>query len=353
MRLNLNENIMLQKIQNYINWILPPVLGGSLYCIIYIAGHFEPEIFSWNVIIFGAVEIAFLFFLVRRFLNYRFQKEGVRILNFKNFLMTFAIVQIFHLGIYVCFKYLLIIIAPQDDSISWVHLLLTGSLGIVYGIILVGTQLMLLFFKGWNESKIREEQLEKENTKAKLASLKLQLNPHFLFNNFHTLDGLIHEDQKEASSFLMELSGLYRSILRYSDDEIILLEKELELVKHFNFLMEKRFSENFYCEILLSTEVKDNFFVPPMSIQLLLENVVKHNRIDKENPLKCSISKEGDYVVVKNKLAPKRQVQKSSGIGLENLKLRYELLSDLPVVIEDGGGEFIVKIPLLDVAIGV
>ena len=346
----LNENIMLQRFQNYMNWLLPPILGGSLYCIIFIAGHFEPEIFSWKVILFGTLEIAFLFFLVRKFLNYQFRKQDLGVLNWKNFLIAFLIVQIVNLSIYILWKSYLIISGPQSDSISSTHLLMTAAQGVVYGLILVGTHFMFLFFKGWSESKVRAEQLEKENTKAKLASLKLQLNPHFLFNNFYTLDGLIHENQKEASSFLMELSGLYRSILKYSDDEIIPLQKELELVNHFNFLMEKRFGENYKCDVHLPENIKDEYFVPPLSIQLLLENAVKHNRIDDVHPLECNIFEDGEYLVIKNKLVPKIQVQKSSGIGLGNLKLRYQLLSDLPIVIEEGSGKFVVKIPLLRIS---
>jgi len=206
---------------------------------------------------------------------------------------------------------------------------------------------MIYFFKGWNESNIRSEQLEKENTRARLESLKLQLNPHFLFNNFNTLDGLIHENQAEASAFLMELAALYRSILKYADEEIIPLEKEIELVQHFNYLMEKRFGKNFICEINLPKESLQKYHVPPMSIQLLLENVVKHNRIEDAYPLICTIRKEDEYLVVENKLAPKKQVQKSSGIGLENLKSRYKLLSNELIKIEKDQQIFKVSIPLI------
>lgn len=339
---------MLQQLKRYINWLLPPILGGSLYMIIFIAGQFDPEIFSWSVVVFEILIIGLLFFLVRKFLDSRYRKEGAKMLNWINFLIAFAIVLSTWFGLYILIKILLIVFTPQDDSISIWHIVLSLAQAVIVGITLVGIQFMWLFFEGWNKSNLRAAQLEKENAKARLASLKLQLNPHFLFNNFHTLDGLIHENQSEASSFLMELAALYRSILKYSDDEIILLEKEIELVRHFNFLMEKRFSKSYHCKIEVSEKVKQNFYVPPLAIQMLLENAVKHNRIDNGNPLKCVIEKEGDFIVVKNNLAPKTQIQKASGIGLKNLKRRYKMLSDLPIKIEKSSKEFKVFIPLID-----
>ena len=338
---------MLQKLQIYVNWLVPILLGSSLYCIIYISGHFEPEIFTWQVPLAFSIIIAILFFLVRKFLNARFQKKREQILNWKNFLLTFLIVEIAFLIIYLILKTALIHFSSQTDSIGKWHLLLVAALGTISGLILVGIQLMILFFKGWNESKLKIEQFEKETTKARLASLKLQLNPHFLFNNFHTLNGLIHEDQEEASDFLMELANLYRSILSYSDDEIISLQQELVLVQHFNFLMNKRFTSNYQCVIHISEQSKQKYSLPPLSIQLLLENAVKHNRIDDEHPLKCTITENGHFLEVINKISPKIQKQQTSGIGIENLKMRYQLLSDLPIIVLQNKEIFSVKIPLL------
>jgi len=340
---------MIQKIQTYINWLVPILLGSSLYCIIYIAGHFEPEIFSWGVLLGSIIIIAILFFLVRKFLNTRFQKEREQILNWKNFLLTFLIVQIVYLFIYFIIKTLLIQFTPQTGMIGKWHLLLVAAQGIILGLILVGIQLMILFFKGWNESKLQIEQFEKETTKARLASLKLQLNPHFLFNNFHTLNGLIHENQEEASGFLMELANLYRSILTYSANEVISLQQELGLVQHFNFLMNKRFAANYQCIIHIKEQSKQKYYLPPLSIQLLLENAVKHNRIDDEHPLICTITEDGPFLEVVNKISPKVQKQLTSGIGIENLKMRYQLLSDLPISVLHAREKFSVKIPLLKV----
>jgi len=342
-------SLMLQKLQIYVNWLVPILLGSSLYCIIYISGHFEPEIFTWKAPLAFSIIIAILFFLVRKFLNARFQKQREQILNWKNFLLAFLIVEIAFLVIYLILKTVIIQVSSQTGSIGKWHLLLVVALGTIFGLIIVGTQLMILFFKGWSESKLKMEQLEKETTKARLASLKLQLNPHFLFNNFHTLNGLIHEDQEEASNFLMELANLYRSILSYSADEIISLQQELDLVQHFNFLMNKRFVSNYECVIQVSEQCKQNYFLPPLSIQLLLENAVKHNRIDDEHPLKCIITEKGSFLEVVNKISPKAQTQKTSGIGIKNLKMRYQLLSDLPITVFRNTKIFSVKIPLLKV----
>jgi len=245
-------------------------------------------------------------------LNTRFQKEREQILNWKNFLLTFLIVQIVYLFIYFIIKTLLIQFTPQTGMIGKWHLLLVAAQGIILGLILVGIQLMILFFKGWNESKLQIEQFEKETTKARLA-------------------GLIHENQEEASGFLMELANLYRSILTYSANEVISLQQELGLVQHFNFLMNKRFAANYQCIIHIKEQSKQKYYLPPLSIQLLLENAVKHNRIDDEHPLICTITEDGPFLEVVNKISPKVQKQLTSGIGIENLKMRYQLLSDLPI----------------------
>ena len=340
---------MLSKIEKYIAWLLPPVLGGSFYLMMYISSHFEEEVFLWEVILFFTLDIALLAFLVRRYLDYRQKKLNKQALGINSFVIAMVIVIVVQMIIYVGLKQLLIVYTQQDDYISIRHLALSFAQAFLFGLIIVGIQFLVQYIKAWNLAQIQKERLEKENAKARLGALKAQLNPHFLFNNFNTLNGLIHENPEEASEFLVELSELYRSVLKLSNHEIILLKEEMNIINHFNFLMKKRFGDNYQCQVDLTDKLLQDYYVPPLAIQMLLENVIKHNRIDDLHHLVCSIKKEGEYLVIENEISLKTQQQASSGLGLENLKSRYEMLSDLPMKIEKTNQFFKVSIPLIQV----
>ena len=339
----------LSRLQQYINWILPIILSVSIYTIIYISGHFEPEIFSFQIIITYAILIAFAFFLIRKYLAYVYKITGVNALNWTTFIKALLIVIVVIISLLSINKLLLIALSPQSGSIDTRHISVYFAQSTIFAFAIVGIQYMLLYFEAWNKSNLRSERLVKENTKARIESLKLQLSPHFLFNNLNTLDGLIQENQKEASTFLLELSSLYRGILKHVDEEIIPLKDEVALTHHFIFLMKKRFGENFNCKIDISKSSLQSFYVPPMSIQLLIENAIKHNKIDDVQPLDCSVKQKDNFLIIQNTLNPKQQKQKTSGIGLKNLKSRYKLLSDELVSVEQRSNKYTVSIPLLKV----
>ncbi|MBK9103410.1 MAG: histidine kinase [Saprospiraceae bacterium] len=183
---------------------------------------------------------------------------------------------------------------------------------------------------------------------SQLAALKAQINPHFLFNSFNTLITIIDENAMQpevAIEYVEKLSDFYRSILQYREQESISLEEEWELVQSFVYLLEKRYGTNLTLHI--DTPPKDGFIMP-MTLQMLVENAVKHNIISEKYPLDLYITVDADdYVTVRNTLQPKSKAEPSTQFGLDSIIRRYQLLSERKVIIEKTSDAFIVRIPII------
>ncbi len=189
------------------------------------------------------------------------------------------------------------------------------------------------------------EHLEKEKIDFQLQTLRSQVNPHFLFNSFNTLLNMIDVDQKGASDYVQRLSDFFRNILTYKEKELILLSEELKILDDYYYLQEKRFGSNFHIE--LKIENPDQYCIPPMTLQLLVENALKHNIISASKPLRVEIYIEGERLIVRNNLQLKRKVEQSTRIGLSNIVNRYRMLFDMEVEVYSGKDYFTVKLPLI------
>jgi LytS/YehU family sensor histidine kinase len=192
----------------------------------------------------------------------------------------------------------------------------------------------------------KAQTLEKEKTRVMYESLKQQLNPHFLFNSLTSLSGLIEIDQQLAGNFLKQMSKIYRYILKNRDSETVTLREEIEFVQSYINLQKTRFKEGL--------QVKTNVYeacllkkIPPVTLQNMVENAIKHNIIDTDTPLVIYIFTENDYLVIKNNLQKKHVVETSNKQGLANLESLYRYLSDKPMLIEENEKEFMIKIPLI------
>ncbi|GAB3016696.1 sensor histidine kinase [Spirosoma pulveris] len=195
--------------------------------------------------------------------------------------------------------------------------------------------------------QVRAERLEKENVQAQFAALKSQVNPHFLFNSLSILSSLVHADAELSEKFIDQLSRAYRYILEQKDNERVLLKTELEFIQAYRFLLNIRFEKKFDVLINVPEADQTRYSIAPLTLQLLVENAVKHNRMSTKEPLNVHILLEGDCLVVKNNLQPRPQSETSTGMGLQNIITRYALLTDRPVRVSDSEGSFIIKIPLL------
>ncbi len=244
------------------------------------------------------------------------------------------------LGLKVLFV-LMIGISITDNSPA--ILVLTAGISVL---VLSGMYLRHFLFS-WRALTLREEKMKNEVLITNFEMLKSQVNPHFMFNSLNTLTSLIYQNQDLAAKYVGQLSNVYRSVLSSGKNEVVTLDEELKMLESYIFLQSIRFENRFKVEIDLSKDARKKH-IPPMVLQMLVENCIKHNEITEENPLLIKLYTEGELVCVKNKIAKKQVLPgDNSSIGLTNIKARYELLSDTPIEIIDNGNEFIVKLPLL------
>jgi two-component system, LytTR family, sensor kinase len=197
--------------------------------------------------------------------------------------------------------------------------------------------------------EIQAEQLKKENALAQFEALKNQVSPHFLFNSLSILSSLVHIDANLSEKFIDQLSKAYRYILEQKDNETVSLRTELNFLHSYTFLLKIRFENKFDVKISITDEEAEKYRVPPLTLQLLIENCVKHNRMSQREPLIVTIFIEDDYLVVINPVRARIEIERtgSTGIGLTNIENRYQLLTKEPVIIREDEGLFTVKIPLL------
>lgn len=195
------------------------------------------------------------------------------------------------------------------------------------------------------ESLLENEQLKQQNLQNELVALKNQINPHFLFNSLNTLTSLVRED-KEATTFINKLSYMYRYILQSGDRNLVALKEELKFLESYTYLITTRYRDRFTLEIAI-TENHMEEQIPPLALQLLVENAVKHNEISEENPLTVRIYSKDGYIFVENTLRPRTSLEESTGNGLANLAKRYFLLLKQEITIQKDADLFSVRLPLL------
>ena len=194
---------------------------------------------------------------------------------------------------------------------------------------------------------IEKEQLAKANLQSQLEGLKSQVNPHFLFNSLNTLIHIIPENPDNAVRFVQKMSKVYRYILEMRDCSTTPILTELTFLEAYIFLLKERFGDNFEAKIHPNTEGVLDVEIVPLSLQILFENAVKHNVISAQKPLCIELFVEGKRLIVRNNFQPKNQVQEGTGVGLENIKNRYALVSQKTVEVVVTKQYFTVALPLL------
>ncbi len=219
----------------------------------------------------------------------------------------------------------------------------------IFIFITVGVNLGLFtqyFIERWKESLLLAERLAKEKTQVQFDNLRNQLNPHFLFNALTSLNSLIFENQSLASQFLLHLSKVYRYLLQNKEKNFVALQTEIDFIQNYIFLIETRFHQAVAIELNIPTTMRE-YAIVPVTLQMLIENALKHNIADRDKPLKIEIVTVGDYLMVSNNLQLRDQVTTSNKQGLENLKSLYRFLTDKPILVESTDNRFFIKIPLL------
>ncbi|MFT3795756.1 2TM domain-containing protein [Flavobacterium sp.] len=202
------------------------------------------------------------------------------------------------------------------------------------------------FYRAYQENKVKEQKIIAGTASAKFETLKNQIDPHFLFNSLNVLSSLIEENPENAQKFTTSLSKIYRYVLEQKDKELIGVDEELSFAKTYMNLLKMRFENSLFYE-LPETPPDPETKVVPLSLQLLLENTVKHNVVSEQRPLRIRIFIEGDYLAIQNDLQKKEVLQDREGVGLKNIINRYGIITRRKVLIEQDEKTFTVKIPIL------
>jgi two-component system, LytTR family, sensor kinase len=201
------------------------------------------------------------------------------------------------------------------------------------------------FFKAWKRELINAGKLKAEMMAYKYESLRNQLNPHFLFNSFNVLSDLVYADQAMAVKFIQQMSDLFRYVLDSRDKELVPLAEELEFMRSFTYLLKTRFEDKL--NIVIDLQAEPGEYIVPMTLQLLVENAVKHNEVSEAFPLKISIRKNEGYLEVENSLRIKHVGEDSKSTGLKNIEQQFSFFTDRLIEINNSDGKFQVRVPIL------
>ena len=203
------------------------------------------------------------------------------------------------------------------------------------------------FFEKWRKLVDEAEQLKKENLQSQLEGLKGQVNPHFLFNSLNSLSSLIGDDPDKAEKFLDEMSKVYRYLLRTNEEGLTTLDAEMQFIYSYFHLLKTRYGDGLDMETIID-ERYGNYLIPPLTLQMLVENAVKHNMILKNSPLKILImTTNSGRLVVSNNLQRKDRMVSSNKVGLTNIVNKYRLMKQEEISVRDDGKEFAVVVPLI------
>jgi two-component system, LytTR family, sensor kinase len=291
----------------------------------------------WQTIIWSNRKLEFYFSLDKR--------PFVRIL-IPVFVSTLAISSFFLLTINLFYRYFPVFVTKEFLMVLGALALMTITLMNFIFFTFDFLKKLKLSQKEKATFELLAAQAEREKTLMQYHNLRNQVNPHFLFNTLTSLDGLVQQDPKLASRFIRHLAKVYRYVLEHKENEVVNLQTELDFIEHYSSLLKIRYGEALQIEIDIVESARDQGIVM-VTLQLLIDNALKHNIVQNDRPLYISITCQKGYLEVKNNKQIRRQIESSNGQGLAQLQQLYQFLSEKPVQILDGDLFFKVQIPLL------
>lgn len=330
--------------------LLPPALGITLNFIMFGARYIK----EWNILVFSSfiligsmvllspIQISIANFMRKRQTTERKLVRRMLLAACLHFPVTAIIIS----AVFILYSSLpLFHYQFSDDDYGWAIFA-----GVVSDIIGIAMSEGIYSYHQWRETRLEAEQLSKEKLQTQLNGLLQQINPHFLFNSLNALSALINESPKDAQKYLSDLSKVYRYLLRTNENELTTLASELSFIDSYFHLLQTRFGKG--VELLKSIQPDDNsMLLPPLTLQLLVENAVKHNTVGKSKPLVIEIISREDYLLVKNNLQRKSIKVESSKVGLSNIAEKYRLINKSTIEITEADGYFSVKVPLIKTGI--
>lgn len=232
-------------------------------------------------------------------------------------------------------------------EVSWLSLKLTLGFTFRVNLFLNCVNAITYYQEQLTHAELQAERLKKNQLAAEFNALKRQINPHFLFNSLNVLDSLVHENPKKASEFIERLSTVYRYLTSNEESELVTLKTELDFIEDYLFLVRTRYDKNLLINIDVSQDARCKY-LPPAALQIVVENAIKHNEISTANPLHISISGESDQLVVSNPIQAKLNDNDSLGVGLDNIRTRYEFIQQ-QIEVSQTAKDFTVTLPLIEV----
>src|SRR4030095_753385 len=244
--------------------------------------------------------------------------------------------------------------------VGWYHIFAKGIVD--WNVVYLSTLIILIcvlfivhvyetvfLVKEAESEKIKKEQLERAKAEAELEALKNQIDPHFIFNSLNTLSHLIENDAEKAKLFNESLADVYRYILQNKSRDLVLLREEINFLHDYFSLLKIRFEKAVQMNVFLGEQLQNEYLIPPISLQTLIENAIKHNEFSDATPLIIIIKLNNNELMVRNEVKRKTLRRASSKIGLSNLNERYKLITDKEIVIEQNDKDFVVSLPVLKI----
>lgn len=206
---------------------------------------------------------------------------------------------------------------------------------------------ILFYYAEWKEYQLQTERLMRENIQARYDALRNQIDPHFFFNSLSVLTNLVYKSPDLSADYITQLAKTYRYILDKKFENLVPVQTELNFLESYLFLIRIRHQQSIQFSSDISEKVKTKGMIPPVTLQMLIENAIKHNRFSAQDPLLITIKSEGNFLLVSNHVRLKANPEISSGIGLENIQKRYALISNTNIEICQTEDMFIVKLPII------
>ncbi|WP_266368099.1 sensor histidine kinase [Tellurirhabdus rosea] len=307
----------------------------------------SPEAITHSVLV--GLSAGYLFWNVNRWLTLRVQERYPGLERTRLRLIIWLVMTPVFVNAAVFSRYGLHILLGSRDMF-WLGLVdYVTSLGIqlfyhaIYFIVYEGWYVL----REWRQANREKEQLSRMQWQTRFVSLKNQVNPHFLFNSLNSLSALIEESPDKAVEFVDELSSMYRYLLRANDEEMVQLETEIRFIESYAHLLQTRHGEGIRVRITVDDRYMP-LLIPPLTLQLLVENAVKHNVVQTTQPLLIEIDTvNGEQLRVRNNIQRKSSKTGSNGVGLANIAAKYQMLNKSEIVIQEEDQHFTVLLPLL------
>lgn len=339
-RIGFNDGLLMATGIPLLSFIIPIVFMGCRFS--------KPPYFTWDkylatIVITSAIWIGNRYIMIYSRKKYPLFNEVRSRLFFQSGLML-----VFTLAANMSLGRLSENIFNKDKALSLSDIIIHSNSAALFCTIMVIAVYESIFFMHQLRQSVEEtEKLKREGLKAQLNALRTQVNPHFLFNNLNTLCSIIPENPKQATEFVQQMSKVYRHILEVRDEKSIPLKEELDVMRAYAFLLQTRFGDNLDVRINVPPDKLEKKVVP-LSLQILMENAIKHNIVSSDKPLRIEVAALNGKLLVSNNLQKKNQLNESTGIGLNNIRNRYQLLGNNQVEVNENGSDFTVYIPLID-----